>query len=390
MTNFKSELQALRAQLQNKLSVKTENNQTKMSKTITLKYTFSIALLLSLLLGCSKDKVYNVPDNLQSYIDDFIEEAASRGIELTVDDLVILFEEDLMVNGVSAAGLCQTGGRKHTPTIKIDTTSLNWTLNLSTKEQLIFHELGHCVLGRAHNDRRLGNSNYASSMRTSGEQIYGPVYSNFKRDYYLDELFVESTPEPEWAVNLFNYSNIAFASKTLIYEELFDAPGNGWSVGTSVSTNRQIADGEYKLTILNEGSYFVSNQIEIDSTQNFDLEIRLTVSPDGFIGMLWGGLALGPVGQLPSYNTFYVGREVTTIGSILHGSESSYQYNNYIITDFNKLTIRRIDNDFIYYLNERQIDNMKFVQINGKEFGIAFGGDANAQFRIDDIRLFYF
>jgi hypothetical protein len=361
-----------------------------MNKLVDKNIVFLIAILMAVCSSCSKDPVYNVPDNLQSYVDEFINEAAERGIELTIDDLIILFEEDLEVNGVTAAGLCQTGGRKHSPTIKIDTTSLNWTLNLSTKEQLIFHELGHCVLGRPHNDKRMANGNYGSSMRTSGEQIYGPVYSNFKRDYYLDELFLESSPEPEWAVNLFNYSNIPFASKTLAFEELFDAPGNGWSEGTSASTKRQIVDGTYKLTILNEGSYFVSNQLEIDNTKNFDLEIRLTLSSNGFMGMLWGGLAVGPVGQLPSYNTFYVGREVTTIGSILHGSESSYQYNNYVIPDFNKLTIRRIGNDFIYYLNERQIDNMRFVDINGKEFGLAFGGDANTEFRVDDIRLYYF
>ena len=148
--------------------------------------------------SCKKDKVYNVPLIIQPYIDEFIAEAATRGLPLDIDNLVVVFEEELKVDGVEAAGLCQRGGRNGTPTIKIDTTSVNWQTNLSSREQLVFHELGHCVLERSHIEERLSNGNYRSTMRPTGEQIYGPEYSSFKRSYYFDELFDIETPEQSW------------------------------------------------------------------------------------------------------------------------------------------------------------------------------------------------
>lgn len=339
--------------------------------------------------SCKKDDVYNVPNNIQPYIDEFIAEAAARGIDLTIDDLIVLFEEDLEVDGVEAAGICQSGGKKNTPTIKIDTTSLNWTINLSAREQLIFHELGHCVLGRPHTDERMPNGNYRSTMRPTGEQIYGPLYSSFKRDYYFDELFDEEAETPEWAIGVPEYNAVSSASKTLAFEETFSTSTNGWSEGTSSDTKREIVGGVYKLTLINAGSYFVGNELEIDDTKDFDLEISATIPNTAFTGFLWGGLESPVVGELPSFNSFFVGQDVASIGTINNGSESSYQYEEYITSGFNKITIRKLGSEFIFYINEKKVDNLRSVLIPGEEFGIPFGGSAGIEIQIDNIRLYY-
>lgn len=55
------------------------------------------------------------------------------------------------------------------------------------RECSVFHELGHCVLGRGHRNDRTEEGFILSIMEASGAACFGPYADN--RDYYLDELF---------------------------------------------------------------------------------------------------------------------------------------------------------------------------------------------------------
>ena len=48
------------------------------------------------------------------------------------------------------------------------------------REQLIWHELGHCAMGRDHNNKLLPNGHAESIMNSSSVNV---VYAN--RDYYI-------------------------------------------------------------------------------------------------------------------------------------------------------------------------------------------------------------
>ncbi|MCB0502136.1 MAG: hypothetical protein KDD32_05595 [Bacteroidetes bacterium] len=337
--------------------------------------------------SCKKDKVYNVPLIIQPYIDEFIAEAATRGLPLDIDNLVVVFEEELKVDGVEAAGLCQRGGRNGTPTIKIDTTSVNWQTNLSSREQLVFHELGHCVLERSHIEERLSNGNYRSTMRPTGEQIYGPEYSSFKRSYYFDELFDIETPEQSWSIDVPQYNDISPAAKTLAFEEPFNDANGGWSTGQSNSTSRKIEGGFYKIKILQAGGYYVDNTLAIQADKDFEIEYNLTLDESGFSGILWGGEERP--GFLPSFKLMYIGNEVVSIGSIVHGTESSYEaaQNNSPLS--NQLVVRKIGVNLYCYLNQSLIDNIMINESFGDKIGIAFGGAAGTEIMVDNIKLLY-
>lgn len=342
--------------------------------------------ITTVLVGCKKDAVYNVPSNIQPYIDEFIAEAAIRGVELDVNNLVVLFEENLVVGGIDAAGLCQRG-RNETPTIKLDTTSVNWQSNLSSREQLVFHELGHCILERGHIDDRLSNGNYKTTMRATGEQIYGPVYSSFKRDYYFDELFDINTPEQEWSIGVPKYNDIIPVAKTLAFEELFDDTNGGWSIGQSTSSSRKIEDGVYKLKVLRAGGYYVDNTLAIDANKDFELEYTLALDESAFAGILWGGEKR--TNLTPSFKLMYIGNTVVSIGSIVHGTESTYEAEQNISPQKNKLVVRKLSNNLSFYLNENLIDNMRINEVFGDQIGIAFGGSVGTEIQVDAIKLFY-
>lgn len=165
-------------------------------------------ICLLTLIACSRDEdftpVYNVPEELQPIVDTFIYEASQRGVSLTITNLIIQYSEA----AASVCGSCNSNAlsERVQKVITINANTPCWTEPLEL-ENLVFHELGHCVLGKGHTDARLPNGEPKSMMVENNVSLYSPcVYqvddkpcnNTFKRDYYLDELFNENTPVPPW------------------------------------------------------------------------------------------------------------------------------------------------------------------------------------------------
>ena len=58
----------------------------------------------------------------------------------------------------------------------------------NVKEMIVFHELGHCVLGQDHREGQFTNGQCTSIMR-SGTLPCRDAYNAANKDYYLGELF---------------------------------------------------------------------------------------------------------------------------------------------------------------------------------------------------------
>lgn len=160
-------------------------------------------------LACGKNKtftpVYQVPAEFQPYIDSFIKEGKSRGHSITITNLIMKY--DTASEG-SLCGSCNSVDL-NAPIQKIITINPNlqcWDNDVEL-ETLIFHELGHCILGRNHTTARLPNGDPKSIMIPDNLTLYspciypiggGPCDNSFKRSYYLDELFNPDTPVPAW------------------------------------------------------------------------------------------------------------------------------------------------------------------------------------------------
>lgn len=174
---------------------------------ITLKKTCFFAVLL-LMLGCKKQSsvsfTYSVPTELQPYISSFIQEAAARGHTYTMDNLIIEYSSTLapqfcaQSNVISAENDVQK-------IIYINSNVQCWQ-NKTQLETMLFHELGHCLLGRSHDSTLLPKGDPKSIMIRNDLTIYSVcVYAIgdscnklHRRTYYLDELFDPGTPVPAW------------------------------------------------------------------------------------------------------------------------------------------------------------------------------------------------
>ena len=160
-------------------------------------------------LACVKNKnfvpVYRVPPEFQPYVDTFIKEAANRGHSITITNLIMQYDT---TSEDSLCGSCNSVSSNPSiqKIININPNFLCWDNNVEL-ETLIFHELGHCILGRNHTTARLPNGDFKSIMTPHNLMLYSPcIYpiggqscdNYFKRTYYLDELFNPDTPVPAW------------------------------------------------------------------------------------------------------------------------------------------------------------------------------------------------
>jgi hypothetical protein len=165
----------------------------------------TLLLLLLLVPGC--DQTSLIPEGVIDpafivFKDLFVLEAKSRNVALDVRGLSIVATSDVIQ------------GQGHVPACGLTTTSLNgvpyiqivenaqcWSAQAeTTQEQLIFHELGHGLLKRQHDNALLPNTaTLKSIMNGLGSLNLYTKYTPEKRKYYIDELFNENTPVPDWA-----------------------------------------------------------------------------------------------------------------------------------------------------------------------------------------------
>jgi hypothetical protein len=172
-------------------------------------HTFVIIMLI---FACQKQSVaptiYNVDKDLESYMKSFIDEAKKRGIEIKAENLIMEF-------GVASSEICgqftqaASNGQR---TIVIRNVSSCWkNAPNENREALVFHELGHGLLGRSHRDDNLPNGAVASIMNSQSSVAYEPCgydisgdnnVSNCnktsRRSYYIEELFDAKIPIPLW------------------------------------------------------------------------------------------------------------------------------------------------------------------------------------------------
>jgi len=181
------------------------------------KFPFFALLAFSLFFGCKKDAMeYNVDPDFEEYVQRFIDEGATRGVDIDFSDTGLLVEySDRIVAG--AGGYCYLGEHH----IVIDKSE--WSdLTDTQKEYLLFHELGHCELDRRHKNDQFDNSIWKSLMRGDplvGTQKRTPVpYYGFRKNYFRDELFNQNTATPDWSNPTFSIDDISGIDKELLVE----------------------------------------------------------------------------------------------------------------------------------------------------------------------------
>lgn len=171
--------------------------------------SFLFFSVLMLFLGsCTKEAApeYRVPEEVEPYVQAFVREAKLRGIDLKIDDLIVEFAQP---DAIYICGMCN-GVKVRQKHIILGIQKYCWKeATPQTREGLVFHELAHCYLARLHTSKKFADGTYASLMNPDNTEVYSvcqyPIDNGndcdkrSRRQYYVDELFDETTPAPAWA-----------------------------------------------------------------------------------------------------------------------------------------------------------------------------------------------
>jgi hypothetical protein len=126
-------------------------------------------------------------DGFEEYIFDFEDDAAKHGnVQLTITDLIIFFK-DIENENIGTEnekiilGRCYVSPNR-TPIVHIDPG--HWSgLSDTSRKLLVYHELGHCILERKHED------DVPSIMSA---YLLNKFEYEEKEEYFLEELFDSS------------------------------------------------------------------------------------------------------------------------------------------------------------------------------------------------------
>jgi hypothetical protein len=176
---------------------------------------FSLCLLV---VSCEDEEKTTIAPEFATYVNRFVAEAQQRGRTISVENLDVKFG--------TLIDLCGQAGMDP-PRVEIDKTCWNNSPEMA-QEALMFHELGHAILRRGHDNGILPNGDYESIMYKDPHMLYNE-YTPEKRAYYLDELFNALNGLPPWTSAKVNES-------TILNDDISSTPG-AWTYKVSDGAN---------------------------------------------------------------------------------------------------------------------------------------------------------
>jgi hypothetical protein len=130
--------------------------------------------------------LYTGPAEMEKYVQKFVDDAKAQGLDVLPkmkNPQLSIQIASLDSYGSSVIGLCETSGSMRRVTFDPDF----WNSVSETQRELVaHHELGHCILYRAHRNDTLSTGAYASIMYPviMASSTYTSNYA-----YYQNELF---------------------------------------------------------------------------------------------------------------------------------------------------------------------------------------------------------
>ena len=149
--------------------------------------TLFVLILTISVPSCSKEEEQstNFDSSLQEYFKQFEHEASLRNIDVDLEASEISGTiSDIEEHNVAGQCFFHSQSSNH---IVIDQEFWNSASHL-LREMVVFHELGHCYLGRGHKETQ-SNEGICLSIMRSGLNGCFDNYNTATRDQYIDELF---------------------------------------------------------------------------------------------------------------------------------------------------------------------------------------------------------
>ncbi len=325
-----------------------------------IKYIFFSFSLTILLNSCKDSKEYRIDPAFTDYLQRFENEAANRGHNFNPHSTGLIIEFASLSN--STAGLTNY----ETPIrIEIDQTYWNDIAGSAgadmMKEELIFHELGHGLLGRSHLNTTLSNGDWKSIMcggTKVGDRAWNINYRGVRRKYYVDELFDENTTAPEVASLTLAVDSTGFTQKSLL---TFSGTGDTGNFLNKNSSQLGVSLENGRLMLQNKTSnpLFIltalSTPISINSDFSYELGFYYptTNNATNQYGLIFGHINSSSSGLSDSIEYFSINNNQ----KMYMGNNEYYSYftelteSSIVLGTMNKLKVQKIGTFLYYFIN---------------------------------------
>lgn len=317
-----------------------------------LKYNL-LFIPIFLSISCKDTNEYRVNDEFAPYVQKFIDEAALRGKTYDFEKTGLIIEFANLDNDV--AGLCH-----YEDPIRIQIDKDYWNALQGTegeelmKEDLIFHEMGHGILGRKHINDILENGDWKSIM-CGGDKVddrpWNINYRGFRRTYYLDELFNQSTIPGDSLSMQFLSDTTGFSRKIFLTFDSENKADAGWTMETNDNYSMTIDNARLKFQSNSTGSYFILVQTPVDILSDFVFDCKIQCSPNDITdnyGLIFGNTTNADIEYFMINND-----QKMRMGNRLWYSFFTELSESAILpTAENKLTVMRKDNMLYYFIND--------------------------------------
>ena len=323
------------------------------------RYFFICVFFGSLFLTSCKDpKEYNINSSFTEYLQRFEAEGLSRGHTFDPQNNGLIIEFANLKDN--------TAGLTHfEKPIRIEIDKTYWDdISKSTgadamKEDLIFHELGHGLLNREHLNSTLPNGDWKSIM-CGGDKVnnrsWNINYRGVRRKYYVDELFNESTPVPDFSSKQLPVDTVGFNP---VFNLNFDTPTQtGWPLGDYTDYNLSLKNGGMLFHSKASDIYLVFLKIPVPVSILSDFSFEITLNyPAGDAtnqyGLIFGSVPAGSSGTTDPVEFLTINNNQ----NMFMGNRSWYSYftelseSSIVSTGNNKLKVVKIGQVLYYFIN---------------------------------------
>jgi hypothetical protein len=193
------------------------------------------------------------------------------------------------------------------------------------------------------------------------------------------------------------YSDYSENEKQVIFFDDFNKKDNDWSLGTYGNGCRTstIKNGYYEIESLCKNQYptFWTNLVNIDERKDFEIESRIKFlygEDNNSNSIFWGD------GKIEGAKFSYRYRfGISGNGQyIIDKYSGAWEYKKHWtktnivkLNDYNKITVRKINNKYYYFLNNQFVHENDFEPFYGQRIG--FQTNQNTKIRIDYLRVSY-
>jgi hypothetical protein len=276
-------------------------------------------------------------------------------------------------------------------------------LNLTDdeREEVIFHELGHCVYLRDHTQKRLPNGEANSLMFqiwNYDKNVFYPttavLYKGLRKKHYIDEMFNENTAPPTWAANTPTDALGLSISKKLLVEDNLQSTNEQNLVFLKRPSSVEISPKGVKMSN-NATEYSIVSTKKLNDVytknpdlENYEIEITVTITKGVFQFILYAD-------ENKNTKNRFAG---TLMDGLLFFAPNGFGYASKIVLNNPEqiLRIRRWKN-IVYLIIDNKIINSYDITSNdipienimdqSLKWHFVFGGDSSSDITVKNIKI---